>query len=382
MRCPHCGVEVGVGRSRCPSCGASVLDDSLGGLEDILSAGAPVRRGAHPASAGQGPNAAWSPNPSPSPTSLGVVGQGPNAAWSPNAYAWDARGAGAYGRPGNRNSSSAIAIVCVVMFVACVLIGRAYATVRAGDVGGEGLSAQYGEAGVGASDADRSGQGADSAANVPPAGGSPKAEDGTGGTDAGAADAPGQSTDDDGISPNWRDREFSIDGQKFTLGSFTVGEFMDRTGWTIDESASAIVDSQISLGQGQMPIYLHHPSYGDRGDVLLMMGTTNQTSTTSDVQDGTVTSLLIYVAPHHDVRFPDFEIAGGIRLRGTSPDQAKSAIAARPVQDSTTTTPYEDHTYTQRTIGWYGGNAEYGLILAFDGDGDELDGIGMIVRAR
>ncbi len=52
MRCPHCGVEVGVGRSRCPSCGASVLDDSLGGLEDILSAGAPVRRGAHPASAG------------------------------------------------------------------------------------------------------------------------------------------------------------------------------------------------------------------------------------------------------------------------------------------------------------------------------------------
>jgi len=268
------------------------------------------------------------------------------------------------------------------MFVACVLIGRAYATVRAGDVGGEGLSAQYGEAGVGASDADRSGQGADSAANVPPAGGSPKAEDGTGGTEAGAADAPGQSTDDDGISPNWRDREFSIDGQKFTLGSFTVGEFMDRTGWTIDESASAIIDSQISLGQGQMPIYLHHPSYGDRGDVLLMMGTTNQTSTTSDVQDGTVTSLLIYVAPHHDVRFPDFEIAGGIRLRGTSPDQAKSAIAARPVQDSTTTTPYEDHTYTQRTIGWYGGNAEYGLILAFDGDGDELDGIGMIVRAR
>lgn len=360
MRCPHCGVEVGVGRSRCPSCGASVLDDSLGGLEDILSAGAPVRRGAHPASAGQGPNAAW----------------------YPNAYAWDARGAGAYGRPGNRNSSSAIAIVCVVMFVACVLIGRAYATVRAGDVGSEGLSAQYGEAGVGASDADRSGQGADSAANVPPAGGSPKAEDGTGGTEAGAADAPGQSTDDDGISPNWRDREFSIDGQKFTLGSFTVGEFMDRTGWTIDESASAIVDSQISLGQGQMPIYLHHPSYGDRGDVLLMMGTTNQTSTTSDVQDGTVTSLLIYVAPHHDVRFPDFEIAGGIRLRGTSPDQAKSAIAARPVQDSTTTTPYEDHTYTQRTIGWYGGNAEYGLILAFDGDGDELDGIGMIVRAR
>ena len=360
MRCPHCGVEVGVGRSHCPSCGASMRDDSLGGLEDVLSTGAPLRQEPQPA----------------------LSGQGPNAAWPSSAYAWDARDTGAYGRPGNRNSSAAIAIVCLVMFLGCIQVGRAYNTARVQDVGGEGLSAQYGEAGVGASDADRSGQGADSAANVPPAGGSPKAEDGTGGTDAGAADAPGQPTDDDGISPNWRDGGFSIDGKKFTLGSFTAGEFMDQTGWTIDESASARMDSQISLGQGQTPIYLHHPSYGDRGDVFLMIGVTNKTSATSDIQDSTVTSIVVDVAPHRDVSCPDFEIAGGIRLRGTSPDQAKSAIAARPVQDSTTTTPYEDHTYTQRTIGWYGGNAEYGLILAFDGDTDELDGIGMAVRVR
>lgn len=380
MRCPHCGVEVGVGRSRCPSCGASVLDDSLGGLEDILSAGAPVRRGAHPASAGQGPNAAWYPNPSPSPTSLGVVGQGPNAAWSPNAYAWDARGAGAYGRPGNRNSSSAIAIVCVVMFVACVLIGRAYATVRAGDVGGEGLSAQYGEAGVGASDADRSGQGADSAANVPPAGGSPKAEDGTGGTDAGAADAPGQSTDDNGISSNWRDQEFSIDGHKFTMGSFTAGEFMEQTGWTVDESMTA-ANTQIDL-RDQTPIFLHHPSYGDRGDVLLMLGVTNKTSAASDIQDRKVTSLIVFVALHSGLSYPDFEIAGGIRLCGTSPDQAKDAIPARPVQDVTSEKQYDDYTYTQRAIMWDGGNADYGLVLIFDKDEDELCGICMVVRDR
>lgn len=381
MKCPHCGVEVGVGRSRCPSCGASVLDDSLGGLEDILSAGAPVRQGAHPASAGQGPNAAWSPNPSPSSTFLGVVGQGPSVTWPSNAYAWDARGARAYERPGNRDSSAAITIVCVVMFVACVLIGRAYNTVRVRDVSGEGLNSQYGRAGFGASDADRPGQGADSAANVPPADGGPKAEDGTGSADAGAADAPDQSTDD-GISPNWRDQEFSIDGHKFTFGSFTAGEFMDQTGWTIDESASAIMDSQIGSGQDQTSIYLHSPSYSDRGDVLLMIDVTNKTAATAGIRDCTVTGMTVGVMPHSGVSCPDFEIAGGIRLRGTSPDQAKSAIAARPVRDSTKAGHYGDYSYTQRAIEWCGGNAEYGLSLTFDEGTGELYGINMIVRVR
>ena len=80
---------------------------------------------------------------------------------------------------------------------------------------------------------------------------------------------------------------------------------MDQTGWTIDESASAIMDSQIGSGQDQTSIYLHSPSYSDRGDVLLMIDVTNKTAATAGIRDCTVTGMTVGVMPHSGVSCPD-----------------------------------------------------------------------------
>lgn len=305
-----------------------------------------------------------------------AVGQGKDATWRPGAGAWDAGSARVLERSVGRGSPAASTIMCVVLFLACALIGRAYINDRIRSLGGEGVISQYETDGLDAPDAGRSK--ADGATDAPPADGSSRTEGETGSAGADVALAPTQSTGD-GISPNWRDREFSIDGHKFALGSFSAGEFMDQTGWTIDETVTS-VDRQIEPGQGQTSIYLRNPSYSDRGDVLLMVDVTNTTSAATGLQDCTVTSLAVAVAPHSDVSCPDFEIAGGIRLRGTSPERAKGAIPAKPVQDMTRAGNYKGYSYTQRNIEWYGGNAEYALALTFDEGTGELYGLSMAVR--
>lgn len=390
MRCPNCGCEVEIDRLYCPSCGAILIDDSLGDLVNILGS----QRGASQSS--------FSPaimSPQPSSWSEGV-GHRPHAldvsseersgsedsseglslnsrdtsrgqkAQKASAMRAVSVGEQVAGDRAARDAQAPKGLVrqgdlivpgivgAVVFLLIGVLLGSAYANGHIRGLSDEDLRSQYGMARI----------------DVPAAGDSPSKATGESPSDApsGAvgspADvgAPAQSADD--ISPDWRDQEFVMNGHRFRLGTFTVGEFMDQTGWTVDGSGTP-ADAQFGPGQGPTSIALQNPAYSYE-DVLVAISATNAGLSSASLRDCVVTNLSVGVLPHEASDYPDFEIAGGIKLCATLADQATGLVHTEPTQDSVSEVDLSKYSLKRRVITWRDDNMQRGLALSFDEGAD------------
>lgn len=386
MRCPSCGREVEIDRLYCPSCGAILIDDSLGGLVNILGSQRDVSRSSpDPAIMSQRPSS-WSAGVrrrSHTPgRSLGERfgsegsserpglnfsdvsrGQEASAMWAAgvgeraagNRVARDAQAPGLVRR---RDLIVPGIAWAVVLLLIGTLLGSAYANGRIRSLSDEDLRYQYGMARL---DVSATGDSPPKVTGESSSGGSSKGL----GTSANMG-ASTQSTGD--ISPDWRDQEFVMDGHRLRLGTFTVGEFMDQTGWTVDGSVTP-ADAQFEPGQGPTSIALRNPAYNYE-EVLVAISATNAGSSAAGMRDCVVTNLSVGVLPHDASDYPDFEIAGGISLRGTSAGQAKGLVHTEPTQDSVSAVSLSRYSLRRRVIVWKDDDMQRGLALSFDEDAD------------
>ena len=387
MRCPNCGHEVEIDRLYCPSCGAILIDDSLGDLVNIQASQGDASQSSFSPAIMSPQLSSWGAGARRRPRALGESsearlgseGSSERSVLDPSDASGGRRaGATRLASVGERAADPAPArkarapkglvsrgdliapgvVGAAVLLLIGILLGSAYVNGRIRSLSDEELRSQYGMARLDAPAAD------DSPATAT---GEASSDEPSGGAEPPAgADAPTQSAGD--ISSDWRDQDFVIDGHGFRLGTFTVGEFMDQTGWTLDGSATS-ADTQYGPGQGPSSIALRNPAYNYE-EVLVAISAANTGSSAADIRDCVVTNLSVGVLPHDASDYPDFEITGGIRLRATSTDQAKGLVHAEPTQDSTSAMNLSRYSLRRRVIVWKDDDMQRGLALSFDEDAD------------